>query len=142
VAGRTHGILAAAVQRIVRMAAFSPIPDAGNGVVGVLDVRGEVMPVVDPRPLLALPTVPPHPDQQLVLIDHTTRFMLWLDGVEGIVQAPLAPMPGDIGPERTRALTREVVQLDGQVIPILSLDVLDPGSTLAESMVVAPEPVP
>jgi chemotaxis signal transduction protein len=117
------------------MAAISPITGSGAGVVGVLDVRGEILPVVDPRPLLGLPTAQPHPDQQLVLVAHATRFVLWLDAVDQITHAPLSALPGAGG--SSRSLADQGVKLDGRVVPVLSLDVLDPGLAA-----VANEPVP
>jgi purine-binding chemotaxis protein CheW len=55
------------------MAAPSPLPDAPPGVRGLLDVRGEVMPVVDARAALGGVPGPPRPDQHLVVLEAGGR---------------------------------------------------------------------
>jgi purine-binding chemotaxis protein CheW len=111
----------AAVQRILRMAALSPAPNPMPGVVGLLNIAGEVVPVVDPRPVLGVPPAQVAPGQFLVLMAATSRYLLWVDTIGRIVDAPLLPSPSSGG--QTMDF---MAQLEGRVVPILDPDALDP----------------
>ena len=127
VGGRRHAIPLEQVERVERMAAPTSLPAARPGVVGVLNVRGQVLPVVDPRPRLGLATPPFAMDQSLVVVTAGTRYLLWVDGVERIQLLPEIPAtpPADVG-------ASVVVRLDDEAVPLLSPEVLDPGPIIAE----------
>jgi chemotaxis signal transduction protein len=111
----------AAVQRILRMAALSPAPNPMPGVVGLLNIAGEVVPVVDPRPVLGVHPAQVAPGQFLVLMAATSRYLLWVDAIGRIVDAPLLPAPASVG-----QTTDFMAQIEGRVVPILDVDALDP----------------
>ena len=126
VGGRTVGLPSAAVERILRMAALTPLPDAPPGLAGLLNLHGVLLPVVDPRPRLSLPPVAWAPDQHLVVMAAAGRFLLWLDRVERI--ATVAPHELDrVATGAAGPLVLWAARLDGEVVPILSPDALDPG---------------
>src|SRR5437588_12158832 len=66
---------AGAVERILPMAALTPLAGAPPGVAGLLNLRGDVLAVIDPRPRLGLATPPHKPEQHLVLASAATRFL-------------------------------------------------------------------
>ena len=104
------------------MAEFTPLPGASAGVVGLLNVRGCSVPVVDPRPLLHAPPVSPHADQSLLLIAAEKPFALWVDGVDRIV----TPASGDLQPGAEDHAAKVVLRLDAELIPVISTDALSP----------------
>jgi purine-binding chemotaxis protein CheW len=123
---------AAAVEHVLRMVALTPLPDAPPGVVGVVNVHGTVLPVVDPRPRLGMATPRPHPDQYLVLIAAANRYLLWLDGVDRVTAAApdhLEPVGGG----NERALAPFVLRLERDLLPVLSPETLDPGPIIGTS---------
>jgi chemotaxis signal transduction protein len=123
---RSWALPARAVERILRMAALTPLPDAPLGVAGVLNVHGAILPAVDPRPRLGLPTPPFHPDQHLVVVSAGTRYLFWTDRVERIVLAQ--PQDFDaVALNAERAAAPFLVRVDGDTIPVLSPEALDPG---------------
>ncbi|MCX6023651.1 MAG: chemotaxis protein CheW [Chloroflexi bacterium] len=126
VGGRAVGLPSAAVERILRMAALTPLPDAPPGIAGLLNLHGALLPVVDPRPRLGLPLVPWAPDQHLVVMAAAGRFLLWLDRVERIVTVA----PHELDRVTTGAAGPFVLwaaRIDGEVVPVLSPEALDPG---------------
>jgi chemotaxis signal transduction protein len=132
-AERTLALPAGAVERILRMAALTPLPDARPGIVGVLNVRGAILPAVDLRPRLGLPTPAFHPDQHLIVVAARTRYLLWIDRAERIEYAPAEAFDVvEAGAEQ--AIAPLVVRLAGAVLPVLSPEALDPGP------IVQPEP--
>ncbi len=60
------------VQRILRAAAVTPVPESPEGLLGVLDLHGDLVPVYDLRSFLG------HPDKALCASD---RFIIVHDGV-------------------------------------------------------------
>jgi len=120
-----------AVLRILRMAALSPVPASAPGVSGMLNIGGEVLPVVDPRPALGIAPVPARPDQYLILVADHGRYALWVDDVDRIVDAPTRPA----APVRkaSDAVSDRVAQIQGSVIPILDLAALDPSGAAVEA---------
>jgi purine-binding chemotaxis protein CheW len=126
---RRFALPASSVERIVPMAALTPLAEAPPGVAGLLNIRGELLPVLDPRVRLDLPTPPIQPDQQLILISAHTRFLLWIDRVEEFTQAPAVAVDGPESPGQGRLLP-SVVCIEGEAVPVLSPQELDPGMLL------------
>lgn len=116
------------IRRIVPMAALTPLPGAPFGVAGVLAIGGDLLPVVDPRPLLGLPPTLPRPDQHLIAIDATTHYLLWVDRAESVETL----LPGAIATIDTAGdqLAPQIARLADDHLPILSPFALDPGPLL------------
>jgi purine-binding chemotaxis protein CheW len=155
IGGQAFALPAASVERILPMAAITPLPEAPRDVAGVLNVRGEVLAVVDARRRLGLAggaRRAPDPAEHLVLVSDEgrrggegeeaggSRYLLWVDRAERVVEpAPgdWSGLPGDArGGREGRAprhwggkgarLASEVVRLDGEVVPVLSPGALAP----------------
>jgi len=67
VEGERWALPAAEVRELVRAVAVSRLPGAPRGVDGVIDVRGELVPVLDLRGRLGLPARAVHPDEHFVI---------------------------------------------------------------------------
>jgi purine-binding chemotaxis protein CheW len=70
--GQEYAIPAENVIEVFRYAAVMPLPDAPPWVLGVIDVRGRVVPVVDGRRRLGLPEREQWLRAVIVLIEHET----------------------------------------------------------------------
>ncbi len=127
--GRPIALPALSSQRILPMAAFTPIPGVPESVVGVLDLEGILLPVVNPRPALRLATPAPHPSHQLVLLTAITTYLLWLDEVEQIISVS-AQSIGAVESDDASGVVPLVLRLGGHVVPILSPERLDPGPVI------------
>lgn len=124
--GRPYALPAAAVERILPLAAPMALPDAPPGVLGALDYRGALLAVVDPRPHLGSPVAPLAPEQHLVVLAARTRYLLRVDRVERIV-ALAAERVAALASPADRPLLSAVARLDGEPVPVLAPDALDPG---------------
>lgn len=118
------GVPLEAVERVLPMAAILPLPEMGQQVIGVLNVHGEILPVVDPRPRLGLATPALNPDQRLALIDGRDRFLLWLDAIDDVVPSAdaLATLPAD----QATPLVPRVIRVGDDLVPILAPAALAP----------------
>lgn len=75
-----------AVHRVVRAAAITALPKAPEVVLGVLDLQGELIPVVDLRKRFRLPEREIRSTDQFVVASTGTRNVaLVVDGTEGVI---------------------------------------------------------
>lgn len=78
-------LLLADVQELLRAVAVTPLPDAPASVLGVIDLRGDLVPVYDLRPRLGLPSAPVRTTDVFVVVGLMRRLVvLKVDRVEGI----------------------------------------------------------
>lgn len=124
--GQVFAVPIADVERILPMVALAALPEASGGVVGVLDLQGDLLPVVDPRPRLGIPTEPPHPNHRLLIATAAWRFAVWVDEVERLLTSTVRPINSVFESGRD-AVIAGVAEMDGVLTPVLSLDALDPG---------------
>lgn len=83
--GRRYGVRAEHVSEVQRMVATVPLPGAPDVVVGVFELRGRSVPIVDVRRRLGLPTRAPRPADHLVIARVGTRTVaLRVDEATGL----------------------------------------------------------
>lgn len=75
-----------AVERIVRAAAITPLPKAPDIILGILDIQGEVVPVIDMRARFRMPAREIRPvDQFIIARTRSLRVALLVDAAQGVV---------------------------------------------------------
>jgi purine-binding chemotaxis protein CheW len=124
--GRVHGLFAEDVELVSQAVAITPLPGAPPGVEGVIDVQGDLVPVLDLRARLGLPAREVDPDEHLVVaraggrrlairVDRATA----LAAVAASELESRAPLPHGV---------IAIARLDGHLVPIH-----DPDTFLTES---------
>lgn len=82
-----YALRLSAVERVVRAAAITPLPQAPDLVLGILDLQGEVIPVVNLRKRFRLPERETCSDDQFIVArTGTIRLALVVDGTEGVME--------------------------------------------------------
>lgn len=71
--GQQYGLPLPAVDGTVRMAAITPLPDAPDNVLGIINVRGQVIPVLSLRGRFRLPEREPTLTDHLVIARTARR---------------------------------------------------------------------
>lgn len=112
------GIALEAVDRVVRMVEITPLPGVSPVVLGVINVQGEIVPVLDLRQRFGLPRRPVELSDQLIIARGAGRALaLTADTVREVRECP--------GNSRTDAdailpdlpyLTGVVKQADGLIL--------------------------
>jgi purine-binding chemotaxis protein CheW len=108
-AGRRCAIPCTAIVEIIPRVNLSPLPDAPSGVLGVINLRGRVVPVVDVRARLAQVSTPPEAYQHLVIVHARDRQVgLAVDEVEDVVNVLATEIehPGELAGARTHGVVR------------------------------------
>jgi purine-binding chemotaxis protein CheW len=139
--GERYALDAVLVRELVRAPRLARLPGAPAFLVGLANLRGEVLDVLDLRPFLGAAGAPVR-DQAAVLVLGTGRAELGLqvDEVEGLSRvdpAALVPAPeanGRTRPEYVRGVTRDgLALLDGAALladPRLVVDDAGPRAPL------------
>lgn len=94
VAGERYALLVDAVREVARVETLSQLPGAGNAVLGLVTLRGEIVPVLDTAALLgARGEVAP---RTVVVIDMGgTRAALAVDEVVDVTTMPVELEPAE-----------------------------------------------
>ncbi len=103
VSDEEFGIDILQVQEIIRMLPIAIVPSAPSFVKGVIDLRGEVIPIIDMRKRFKLPPIP-YDNETRIIVVHTTNFTVGfiVDAVcevirisESAIEKPPAVVEGD-----------------------------------------------
>lgn len=93
--GHRFGLLAKDVREVVRAATPSPLPGAPAIVVGVLNVRGELVPVLDVRSRFGLrPRALVHTDHLLIVLVGGRSAALAVEAADVLVELPAERIEG------------------------------------------------
>jgi chemotaxis signal transduction protein len=126
IGGRPYAWPASSVERVLPMAAVTRVFGLPASIAGLLDLHGNTLPVVDPRPHLGLPSVGPRPEHHLLLLAASERYLLWVDRIETIVSVDTSSLER-VQAEDTPASAPFITRIDGQLVTVLSPAVFDPG---------------
>ncbi len=75
------------VIRCTRAAAIETVPGNAGDTLGVLDVHGEVLPVLNLHRILGVPTPSLSPDQRFIIVEHSNRRVVFVaDGIRGVTR--------------------------------------------------------
>lgn len=124
-----YGIVLADVREVVRAVLITPLPDAPAVIEGVIDVRGEIVPVYDLRLRFGRPPRALDPDEHLVMAwTGERRVAMRCDRADWIERVPHAAL------HEAEAITRHGRQLTGvAMLPDGLVLVHDPASFLDEA---------
>jgi purine-binding chemotaxis protein CheW len=128
-AGQQYGLPLESVERVMPMAHVLSLPDTGDGLLGMLNIHGQVLPVVDTHARLGLPRPKMAAEHRLVLLRASLPFLLWVDDVEEVVVSEgdaLSQVPA----QRGGALVAGVLRLGEAIVPVLAPAALEPRGSL------------
>ena len=137
------GLELGAVVEVVSAVETTPLPKAPDVVMGVVSVRGEILPVVDVRSRFRLPPRAVRPsDRFLVARSRTRHLVLPLDDVVGVTEVGDDGIvtPGTVVPGLE--LLRGIARCDDGLILIHDLDAflsLEEDEALGEALRPVPE---
>ena len=87
VEGYRYGMPLELVERVAPLVEITPVPDAPDSVMGIINVRGKVMPVINLRRKLHLPNRDLKlSDQLLICRVNGRQLSVLVDGIEGATE--------------------------------------------------------
>jgi purine-binding chemotaxis protein CheW len=123
-AGELYGVEIACVEEIIRLPAITPVPRAPFAVQGVINLRGTIIPVVDPRQVLDLPRPAPTRSSRVIVVEvggHTIGLIV--DAVTEVRRVPAVAIepPSALGADLNTTHLRGIAKLDGRLVMLLDL---------------------
>jgi len=121
-----YGLPVATVNSIIRYEEATPVPRAPASVLGVINLRGRIVPVVDLKMRFSGQPFAPEPQSRIVVAEGAAGPVgVAVDAANEVVEfadADLQPVPeGVLAAETARAFTG-VVERDGSLVILLDLD--------------------
>jgi purine-binding chemotaxis protein CheW len=117
VAGEQYALAVEHVAEVVELGEITPVPGAPTSLLGLLNLRGEVVSVVDLASALGLGGKS-SPTRLLVAIDGATRAGLVIDEVLDVGALP------ETSPEQELGFVQETAVLDGSLVGVLDVAAL------------------
>lgn len=112
-AGRPFALDVADVREVARMVIVTPLAGAPPEILGVIDVHGQIVPVLDGRQRMGLAARAVTPDSPLIIM--ADGLALLVDQVDGVIDVP----NGGLAAGADWAATRGLVALDGEITAVL-----------------------
>ena len=111
------------VIRVELAAAVTPLPDAPDVVAGILNVHGQLLPVMDVRRRLGLPFRAMDLDDHLILARTARReLVLWVEQVSGVELCSRAPQSDALTVLEKLPYLNGVTALAGNLVLIYDLE--------------------
>lgn len=131
-AGQLYGLPIDVVQEIQQLAELLPLPDDDPALVGLIELRGAVVPVLDLRALVGLEEAPYTLETPMVFCHVSAhQVCLIVDSVDDVVDLPPDSLKQ---PSALYALADRMlgtVKLEQGVLMLLDIDRLVPAAALA-----------
>lgn len=125
--GETYGINVMQVQEVLRYTEIAPVPGAPSYVLGIINLRGNVVTVIDTRHRFGLPTCDITDQTRIVIIEADTHVVgILVDAVAEVVylrQSEIETAP-NVGNEESAKFIQGVCNKNDQLLILVELDKL------------------
>lgn len=126
-AGETYGINVMQVKEVLRYSEIAAVPGSPDYVLGIINLRGTVMTVIDMRLRFSLPSSPVTNDSRIVVIEADGKIMgMLVDSVAEVVylqQSQIESAPS-IGTKQSAKFIQGVCHLQHELLILVDLNQL------------------
>jgi purine-binding chemotaxis protein CheW len=123
----TYGINVMQVQEVLRVTEIAPVPGAPGYVLGIINLRGNVVTVIDTRTRFGLPTTERDDSSRIVIIESEQQVVgILVDSVAEVVelrQSEIDSAP-NIGNEESSRYIQGVASRDQDLLIVVDLNKL------------------
>ena len=121
----TYGINVMQVQEVLRYSEIAPVPGAPNYVLGIINLRGNVVTVIDTRLRFGLPTTEVTDNTRVVIIESEKQVIgILVDSVAEVVylkKSEIDTAP-NVGTDESSRFIQGVSNRDGELLILVDLD--------------------
>jgi purine-binding chemotaxis protein CheW len=125
--GETYGINVMQVQEVLRVSEIAPVPGAPPYVLGIINLRGNVVTVIDTRGRFALPPGEIGDATRIVLIESEQQVMgILVDSVSEVVELQDSEIDAapNVGDEDSSRYIQGVATREGGLLIVVDLNKL------------------
>jgi purine-binding chemotaxis protein CheW len=123
----TYGINVMQVQEVLRYTDIAPVPGAPDYVMGIINLRGNVVTVIDTRARFGLPPSEVTDNSRIVIIESERQVIgIMVDSVAEVVylkQSEIDTAP-NVGTDESAKFIQGVSNRDGEVLILVDLNKL------------------
>jgi len=120
-----YGINVTQVREVLRITEIAPVPGAPGYVLGIINLRGNVVTVIDTRKRFNLPSIETDDASRIVIIEVEGQEVgILVDSVAEVVDIPadqIEPAP-NIGHEESSRYIQGVSSIDGELLILVDLN--------------------
>jgi purine-binding chemotaxis protein CheW len=132
-----YGINVMQVQEVLRVTEIAPVPGAPDYVLGIINLRGNVVTVIDTRRRFGLPTKEMDDSTRIVIIEAEDQVVgILVDSVAEVVdlRASEIETAPNVGTEESSKFIQGVASVDSELLIIVDLNKLLSDEQWAEMM--------
>jgi purine-binding chemotaxis protein CheW len=121
----TYGINVMQVQEVLRVSEIAPVPGAPDYVIGIINLRGNVVTVVDTRRRFGLPPKAPDAASRIVIVEAAGQVIgILVDSVAEVVElrASEIEVAPNAGNEDSARYIQGVTSRDGKLLILVDLN--------------------
>lgn len=122
-----YGLEIEKVQEVIRMKTIKKLPRSPKFILGVMNLRGNIIPVIGLRQKFGLENLEYNEFTRIIVVNHRDKLVgMVVDEVSRVINVPTENIEGnpDMVRDNTKALVRGVAKLEDQVIILVQLDYL------------------
>jgi purine-binding chemotaxis protein CheW len=123
----TYGINVMQVQEVLRYSEIAPVPGAPDYVLGIINLRGNVVTVIDTRTRFGLPTNEVTDNSRVVIIEAEQQVIgILVDSVAEVVYLRTSEIDSapNVGTEESAKFIQGVSNRDGELLILVDLNKL------------------
>ncbi|MGX5913412.1 chemotaxis protein CheW [Aliidiomarina sp. Khilg15.8] len=123
----TYGINVMQVQEVLRYSEIAPVPGAPDYVLGIINLRGNVVTVIDTRTRFGLPTSEVTDNSRVVIIEAEQQVIgILVDSVAEVVYLRTSEIDSapNVGTEESAKFIQGVSNRDGELLILVDLNKL------------------
>lgn len=112
------------VREIIKIDSFTSVPGSGDRVKGVINVRGEIVPLISLRSMSGAPPADLDKETRVLIVDQRPLFGMIVDSVGDVKKLPpgsIEPMPPAFGGANGSGLYTGIAKLKDRMIIIMDL---------------------
>ncbi|MEI6413131.1 MAG: chemotaxis protein CheW [Pseudomonadota bacterium] len=125
--GELYGINVMQVQEVLRVTEIAPVPGAPSYVLGIINLRGNVVTVIDTRIRFGLDPVEVHEQSRIVIIESDKQVVgMLVDSVAEVVELRMSEVDSapNVGNEETSRYIQGVATRDTSLLIVVDLNKL------------------
>ncbi len=126
-ADETYGINVMQVQEVLRISEIAPVPGAPHYVLGIINLRGNVVTVIDTRIRLGLPTAEVTDSTRIVIIETARHVVgILVDCVAEVVDVATSEVESapNVGSDESANYIQGVASRDNELLILVDLNKL------------------
>jgi len=120
--GEEYALDISQVQEIIRVGGWTRVPNAPGHIKGVINLRGRIIPVVDPKVRMGFAPGEPTKDSRIMVIELGRKVVgMLVDSVSQVLRLPLRTIeeaPSEVM-EADKGFVKGVGKMDGRLIILL-----------------------